>query len=104
MVMSGNSPACINTVPLLNQLRGEFARGQLLILAVSSDKPIVVDAFVKRTAPKFPVGTASFLPEPYADAQVKPTFFIIDRIGFTEQILVGPQTLAQLRAAARGKP
>ena len=104
MVMSGNSPACIKTVPLLNQLRGEFGRGQLLILAVSSDKPVVLDAFVKRTAPKFPVGTASFLPEPYADAQLKPTFFIIDRIGFTEQILVGPQTLAQLRVAARGKP
>jgi hypothetical protein len=104
MVMSGNSPACIKTVPLLNQLRGEFGRGQLLILAVSIDKPVVLDVFVKRTAPKFPVGTASFLPEPYADAQVKPTFFIIDRIGFTEQILVGPQTLTQLRAAARGKP
>ena len=104
MVMSGNSPACAKAVPMLNQLRSEYALGQLLILAVSSDKPVVVDAFVQRTAPKFPVGTANFLPEPYADAQVKPTFFIIDRTGFTEKILVGPQTLAQLRAAARGKP
>jgi len=104
MVMSGNSPACIKAVQILNQLRSEFTRGELLILGVSIDKPIVMEAFVKRTAPKFPVGSASFLPEPYADAEAKPTFFIIDRAGFIEAILIGPKSLAQLRAAAQGKP
>ena len=104
MVMSGNSPACGKAVPLLNQLRSEFARGELLILGVSSDKPVVVEAFVKRNGPRFPVGTASFLPEPYADAEAKPTFFIIDRAGVIEAILIGPKSLVQLRAAARGKP
>jgi len=104
MVMSGNSPACGKAVPLLNQLKSEFTRGELLILGVSSDKAVVVDAFVKRTGPKFPVGTASFLPEPYKDAETKPTFFIIDRVGFIEAILIGPKSLAQLRAAAQGKP
>ena len=104
MVMSGNSPACGKAVPLLNQLKSEFTRGELLILGVSSDKAVVVDAFVKRTGPKFPVGTANFLPEPYKDAETKPTFFIIDRVGFIEAILIGPKSLAQLRAAAQGKP
>ena len=91
-------------MPILNQLRSEFASGELLILGVSSDKPVVVEAFVKRTGPRFPVGAASFLPEPYADAEAKPTFFVIDRVGFIEAILIGPKSLAQLRAAARGKP
>ena len=104
MVMSGNSPACVAAVPILNQLRNEFARGELLILGVSSDKPIVAEAFVNRTGPRFPVGTARSLPEPYADAQAKPTFFIIDRAGVIEAILIGPKSLAQLRAAAQGKP
>jgi len=103
-VMSGNSPACVAAVPILNQLRNEFARGELLILGVSSDKPIVAEAFVNRTGPRFPVGTARSLPEPYADAQAKPTFFIIDRAGVIEAILIGPKSLAQLRAAAQGKP
>jgi peroxiredoxin len=106
MVMSGNSPACANAVSVLNQLRGEFTLGQLLILGVSSEKSAVIEAFAKRTAPRFPVGntTDNFLPEPYSNAHVKPTFFIIDRRGFIEQILIGQQTIVILRAAARAKP
>ena len=42
--------------------------------------------------------------EPYADAEAKPTFFIINRAGVIEAILIGPKSLVQLRAAARGKP
>ena len=43
-------------------------------------------------------------PEPYASAFKKPTFFIIDRTGRIENILIGPQSIAALRTAAKRNP
>ena len=106
MVMAGNSPSCAQAVPVLNQLRSEFALGQLLIMGVSMDKPVVIEAFVKRTTPRFPVGTPTenFLPEPFSSAHLKPTYFVIDRTGRIEKVLVGSQSIVVLRAAVKGQP
>ena len=102
MVMSGNSPACRQAVPHLNRIRAEVPYSQLLIVAVSTEKTNLLDAFVNRSQPKFPVGTANFMPEPYRDAEVKPTYFVLNRQGVIERILIGPQSYDQLRAAALG--
>jgi len=104
MVFSSASPACKRAVAPLNALRAEVARGELLILAVSNEKPAPVEAFMKSTGAKFPVGTTAFLPEPYSAAISKPAYFVIDRQGFMESIKTGVQSLDQLRRLARKKP
>jgi len=104
MVFSSASPACKRAVAPLNALRAEVARGELLILAVSNEKPAPVEAFMKSTSAKFPVGNASFMPEPYSAALSKPAYFVIDRQGFMESIKTGVQSLDQLRRLARKKP
>jgi peroxiredoxin len=104
MVFSSASPACKRAVAPLNALRAEVARGELLILAVSNEKPAPVEAFMKSTGAKFPVGNASFMPEPYSAALSKPAYFVIDRQGFMESIKTGVQSLDQLRRLARKKP
>ena len=97
------SPGCRNAVPGLNQLFNEFSLGDLRILAVSQEPSANLDAFVKQTGAKFPVGKAAVLPtEPYGDVQSFPTYFILDREGIIEKILIGPQPVGNLRTAAKG--
>ncbi len=103
VLIKSASPDCRNAVPALNQLFNEFSLGDLRILAVSQEPSANLDAFVKQTGAKFPVGKAAVLPtEPYGDVQSFPTYFILDREGIIEKILIGPQPVGNLRAAAKG--
>ena len=103
VLIKSASPDCQNAVPGLNQLFNEFSLGDLRILAVSQEPSANLDAFVKQTGAKFPVGKAAVLPtEPYGDVQSFPTYFILDREGIIEKILIGPQPVGNLRAAAKG--
>ena len=103
VLIKSASPGCRNAVPGLNQLFNEFSLGDLRILAVSQEPSANLDAFVKQTGAKFPVGKAAVLPtEPYGDVQSFPTYFILDREGIIEKILIGPQPVGNLRAAAKG--
>lgn len=100
MLMRASSPACQQSVAILNQLYAETSRGDLRILAVSQEAPASLDAFVQRTGAQFPVGKAAVLPsEPYGDVQTFPTYFILDPEGVIQKILIGPQSLNTLRAA-----
>ncbi len=103
VLIKSASPDCRNAVLGLNQLFNEFSLGDLRILAVSQEPSANLDAFVKQTGAKFPVGKAAVLPtEPYGDVQSFPTYFILDREGIIEKILIGPQPVGILRAAAKG--
>ena len=103
VLIKSASPDCRNAVLGLNQLFNEFSLGDLRILAVSQEPSANLDAFVKQTGAKFPVGKAAVLPtEPYGDVQSFPTYFILDREGIIEKILIGPQPVGNLRAAAKG--
>jgi len=103
VLIKSASPDCRNAVLGLNQLFNEFSLGDLRILAVSQEPSTNLDAFVKQTGAKFPVGKAAVLPtEPYGDVQSFPTYFILDREGIIEKILIGPQPVGNLRAAAKG--
>ena len=100
MLMRASSPGCQQSVAILNQLYDETSRGDLRILAVSQETPASLDAFVRRTGAKFPVGKAAVLPsEPYGDVQSFPTYFILDPDGVIKKILIGPQSLNTLRSA-----
>jgi peroxiredoxin len=103
VLIKSASPDCRNSVAVLNQLYNEFSLGDLRILAVSQEPSANLDAFVKQTGAKFPVGKAAILPaEPYGDVQSFPTYFVLDREGIIEKILIGPQPVGILRAAAKG--
>ena len=103
VLIKSASPGCRNAVPLLNQLDNEFSLGDLRILAVSQEPRVNIEAFVKQTGARFPVGKAAVMPaEPYGDVQSFPTYFILDREGVIERILIGPQPIGVLRAAAKG--
>ena len=103
VLIKSASPGCRNAVPLLNQLDNEFSLGDLRILAVSQESRVNIEAFVKQTGARFPVGKAALMPaEPYGDVQSFPTYFILDREGVIERILIGPQPIGVLRAAAKG--
>ena len=103
MLMRASSPACQQSVAILNQIYDETSRGDLRILAVSQETPASLDAFVRRTGAKFPVGKGAVLPsEPYGDVQTFPTYFILDSDGIIEKILIGPQSLNTLRYTLTG--
>ena len=103
VLIKSASPDCRNAVSALNQLYNEFSLGDLRILAVSQEPSANLDAFVKQTGAKFPVGKAAVFPaEPYGDVQSFPTYFILDRKGIVEKILIGPQSANTLRAVAKG--
>jgi len=103
VLIKSASPDCRNAVSALNQLYNEFSLGDLRLLAVSQEPSANLAAFVKQTGAKFPVGKAAVLPaEPYGDVQSFPTYFVLDREGVIEKILIGPQSVGILRAAAKG--
>ena len=98
MLMRASSPACQQSVAILNQIYDETSAA-ICASSPSAGTPASLDAFVRRTGAKFPVGKAAVLPtEPYGDVQSFPTYFILDSDGIIEKILIGPQSLNTLRS------
>jgi thiol-disulfide isomerase/thioredoxin len=73
---------CLIEIPHLIELRKNFSKDELAILAVSSENPDTVKRFAENRQINYTVGTLqSSLPRPFADVRSIPSAFYIDKQG-----------------------
>jgi len=85
---------CLVEIPHLIELRKNFSRDELAILAVSSEHPNTVKRFAENRRINYTVGTQQSLgPKPFADVEYLPSAFYIDKQG---RIKLGTQGVVSL--------
>ncbi len=90
---------CLVEIPHLIELRKNFSRDELAILAVSSEHPNTVKRFAENRRINYTVGTVqSRGPKPFADVISIPSAFYIDKQGRIKLGTEGVVSLAESTA------
>jgi peroxiredoxin len=98
-------PTCNIEIPNLIELRKKFTENDLFILAISNEPAELLREFVKTRKINYTVATIGDrdLPRPFADVEVIPISFLIDRSGNFKRIVVGLETMDNVVATLREK-
>lgn len=98
-------PACNQEIPHLVDLRKEFTRDELVILAISNEPAAHLKHFVQAKGINYSVVSVadSALPRPYAEVTSIPTSFFIDKQGTVKLAAVGLVSLEDSRAILKAE-